>query len=500
MEALKTQKIIGKGSMGLLGSILESSGDVIGVLDTEGIIIYVNPAVEETFQYGPKELMGNNFAKYLAGGEEELQRFIKTIWEAEKIKNYELEIIRKDGKILNTIISISLIKNGDKEITGILGITKDISERKKLIRETRKVHDCLETLIENSADAIVTTDIRGSITFVNRAAERIYGYQSSEAIGKPVVQLFVWGREEVKRITKLIKAKDGWLQDYETELLTKDNCKIPVNFTASFLRDESGKITEILTITRDISERKRLGSQLIQTEKLASMGELAAGVAHELNNPLGGILGYAQYILEKMGGESFNNLTEQEFNIYVKHISYIEREAQRCKTIIQNLLRFAQAYRVEHSLINVNTVLEETLVFTQHQLQMYGITLVKNLEPNLPMTKGNAHQLQQVFANLIINARQAMPEGGTLTISTRSTPKAIEMEFGDTGCGIAQENLAKIFDPFFTTRKPGEGTGLGLSVSYGIIKEHHGEVNIKRSKGQGATFLISFPMVNNKHS
>jgi two-component system NtrC family sensor kinase len=221
--------------------------------------------------------------------------------------------------------------------------------------------------------------------------------------------------------------------------------------------------------TKELKEAQAL---LIQTEKMAAVGQLAAGVAHELNNPLGG---YTQYLRD------------------------IECQAQRCKTIVQNLLKFARA-SVEDSFVplDLNAVITDTLVFTRHQMDMGRVKLTLKLADSLPPIMGSNNQLQQVCTNIILNALQAMPHGGELRIITEvakkeSKKKMVQIEFSDTGCGIGQDNLNKIFEPFYTSKKPGEGTGLGLSVSYGIIKDHNGEILVDSQLGKGTTFRILIP-------
>ncbi len=242
-------------------------------------------------------------------------------------------------------------------------------------------------------------------------------------------------------------------------------------------------------------------SQLIQSEKLAGIGQLAAGVAHELNNPLGGILGYAQFTLEKMQKKNIAQLTEKDYESFKKYLRDIESQTRRCKAIVQNLLRFSRSSsKVEFSEININQVLEETLTFVDHQLVMNQIGLVKELDPEMPAIQGNPGQLQQVFTNMIINALHASPAGTQMTITSRYLPPlgefpgAIEIDFSDQGVGISEENLKKIFEPFFTTKEVGKGTGLGLSVSYGIIKDHGGEIKVKSKVGVGTTFSIIIPL------
>lgn len=256
-------------------------------------------------------------------------------------------------------------------------------------------------------------------------------------------------------------------------------------------------------LERKVEERtkelKEAQSLLIQTEKMAAVGQLAAGVAHELNNPLGGILGYSQFAIEKISSKPPRDLTSDDVSTYTQYLRDIECQSQRCKTIVQNLLKFARA-SVEDSfeLLDLNTVLQDTLVFTRHQLDMAKVKLVLELADSLPQIMGSSNQLQQVCTNIILNALHAMPQGGELRIATSvkeiDSKRVTQIEFTDTGYGINQENLRKIFEPFYTTKKPGEGTGLGLSVSYGIIRDHNGEILVQSEMGKGTTFRIVIPV------
>ena len=254
-------------------------------------------------------------------------------------------------------------------------------------------------------------------------------------------------------------------------------------------------------LEKSLADLKDAQAKMVQTSKLAAVGQLAAGVAHELNNPIVGILGYSQYALEKVKGKDPAGVTPKDMENYVKYLGYIEHESQRCKVIIQNLLNFSRKSTVEMQPTEVNKVLEMTFTFTSHELQMHNVLLKHELGEALPPISGNGAQLQQVFTNLIINAQKAMKDGGTLTVESRlkgapdSPDATIEILFTDTGCGIPPDVLPKIFDPFFTTRKVGEGTGLGLSLSHGIIKNHGGEICVAKTMvGQGTTFAVSLPV------
>ncbi len=257
------------------------------------------------------------------------------------------------------------------------------------------------------------------------------------------------------------------------------------------------------TLEEKVRERtqklEEVQKQVIQSEKMAAVGQLAAGVAHELNNPLGGILGYAQFALEKM---SNGQLPEKDFNAIQRYLSDIELQARRCKMIVKNLLKFSRSSdKMEFDLVDVNSALEETFVFTSHQLGMKDIHLDVSLQPSLPKVMGNVNLLQQVFTNILINSMQSMPAGGDLKVTTIFNPPvgefggAVEIAFTDSGVGIPEENRNKIFEPFFTTKKVGEGTGLGLSVSYGIIRDHGGDIKLDSVVGTGSTFTVVLPIV-----
>ncbi|OGU05849.1 MAG: two-component sensor histidine kinase [Geobacteraceae bacterium GWC2_58_44] len=230
---------------------------------------------------------------------------------------------------------------------------------------------------------------------------------------------------------------------------------------------------------------KDLYGQLVQSEKMAAFGSLGAGIAHEVKNPLAGILGIAQLSLR--GVESGHPLE--------KNLKIIEKETKRCKTIIENLLKFARQEQVEFSEVDVTQVMADALAIVDHQLGINSIKVEQELEPGIPACRGNANQLQQVLMNLMINAQQAMSGGsGTVRLSARKGERdCVELRVSDTGPGISKEIQQRIFDPFFTTKPAGQGTGLGLSVTYGIVKEHGGEIRLESGEGEGATFIITLP-------
>jgi signal transduction histidine kinase len=255
---------------------------------------------------------------------------------------------------------------------------------------------------------------------------------------------------------------------------------------------------KIIERTRELEDAQQ---QLIQSEKLAGIGQLAAGVAHELNNPLGGILGYAQFTLEKMDKKELEEVSVKDYESFKRYLKDIETQSRRCKSIVQNLLKFSRSSnKVEFQDTDIGQIIEETLTFVEHQFVMKQVTLKKELRQGLPTIQGNPGQLQQVFTNIVINGLHASAPGTEMVVSSRLLPPlgefpgAIEISFTDNGSGISEENLNKIFEPFFTTKEVGQGTGLGLSVSYGIIKDHGGEIKVKSKLGAGTTFTVMIPL------
>jgi len=235
-------------------------------------------------------------------------------------------------------------------------------------------------------------------------------------------------------------------------------------------------------------ELKKTQEQLVQSEKLASLGKLAAGIAHEINNPLTGILTYSSLLLK-----------ESKDNSQVKEdLEVIVNETTRCRKIVKGLVEFARQTEPSKTPADVNEVVDKTLSLLEHQAIFHNISIVKKLNENLPTIMVDVDQIQQVFVNIILNAAEAMSEGGTLTIESKldSEKRFLKVSFTDTGSGIPRENLSKIFDPFFTTKRSGKGTGLGLSVSYGIIQRHNGILEVKSQLGKGSTFTIKLPLEN----
>jgi signal transduction histidine kinase len=284
----------------------------------------------------------------------------------------------------------------------------------------------------------------------------------------------------------------GKLHPTQFNVVNKAGMEIPIQLSAALIYDGAGKELASVGIFTDLRPRLRMEKklqethlQLVSSEKMASLGKLAAGIAHEINNPLGGILIYSSLMMEDLPGDDSKR----------QDLARIVQEASRCKDIVKSLLEFARQTEPKMEPTDINRAITDGLFFLENQALFHNIHIIKNLDPLLPFIQGNAGQLKQVLINIIVNAAEAMHGNGTLTIKTypSSDRKLVFMEFTDTGEGIPEENFTRIFDPFFTTKDIGKGTGLGLATSYGIIEDHGGKISVKSKVGQGATFTIELP-------
>ncbi len=361
-------------------------------------------------------------------------------------------------------------------------------------REIFEVKQYLENLVETAGDAILTVDLRGQITSWNRSAADILGYAKDEVRGKSLLVLASGEGARDQLASILDQARDGkTTSNVETGWLRKDRKEATVSLTVSPISDSSGQMVGIVTIARDVTERKKLQEELFHSEKLASIGQLAAGVAHQINNPLGAISGRAQMLLRLPGPLDEPFLKEQ--------LGKIQADCARITETVSDLLGFARKTETVKQYTDVNTVLEETLEMVKHEMIAHKARIERAYSENLPPIVASSNHLRQLFANIMTNAFDAMHGGGTLTIATTFRPpsaerkeQVVEVAFSDTGVGIPAEELMRIFEPFYTTKPPGEGTGLGLAVAKRIVDFHNGRIDVDSTVGIGTTFTIQFPV------
>lgn len=360
--------------------------------------------------------------------------------------------------------------------------TRNLSESEKKFRN----------FFENSKDIIYFSDTNGRLTNLNTSGRELLGIEGD--IKKRNFLQFFDNPEAMQQYRSDLLEK-GFVSDLEMECVGKNGSTRHVLLSANTVCDKDGNVTGHEGIGKDMTRLKTVTEQLINHEKMASVGQMAAGVAHEINTPLGIILGYTQLMMDdfESGGEEYANL------------EVVERQTKACRRIVADLLKFSrQADSVKESL-NMNTVIQEVLAVSEHNLNIHKITVLKRFDENLPPIFGDSEKLRQVFINLFNNAQFAMPTGGEIVITTSHQDGDISISVIDTGSGIADEIKNRIFDPFFTTKDVGKGTGLGLSVTYGIVQEHKGVIEVEsplvdpetQNTREGSAFHIRLPIMTN---
>jgi PAS domain S-box-containing protein len=341
------------------------------------------------------------------------------------------------------------------------------------------------SIFEGSMDLIFLADSRGGLLDINEAGIGMLGFTAREELPGAVNLSEILVRPGVEELFEELSL-NGFIKDQEYTLKAMDGAELEVLFSCKTVTDGNGEMTGLEGIIKDITQRKNMEQQLLQSYKLTSLGQLSAGVAHEINNPLGLILGYTQLLLKgKSKGEQ-----------RVEDLRTIERHTRNCKRIVQSLLNFARRTETKRTAVDINRTIREVLVIMRHQLELEGLRIETYLDESLPSVMGDSEKLKQVLMNLILNAKQAIAGQGEIIVSSEhadSEQKAI-IRIHDTGDGIAPEFISKVFDPFFTTKPTGQGTGLGLSLSYGIVKEHGGDLTVESDPGKGSIFSIVLPL------
>jgi two-component system, NtrC family, sensor kinase len=346
--------------------------------------------------------------------------------------------------------------------------------------QVERLKDFSESIIDSLKIGVVTVDLESRVESWNPPLEHILEVKRSEAMGRKLADLLPSDlAEEIGA-----RSIDGHVAGiYKFPLNARGGRRFVVNVSIAPLVGKDGARLGRLILLDDITQRVQLEEQIVQTEKLTSLGLLAAGVAHEVNTPLAVISNYIQMLAKQIPGDDPRQRT----------IDRIVNQTFRASEIVNNLLNFSRTGGSEFEELNLNSVLEETLTLVQHPFRTARVNVLRNYGRDLPAVLGSTTRLQQVFLNLFMNARDAMPEGGMLEVRTGARNGSVEVEVTDTGMGISPEHLSRIFDPFFTTKTSGRGTGLGLSVSYGIIKEHAGKVDVHSTPGKGTSFRLEFP-------
>lgn len=492
----RTQQLV--ASQARYKALFDLVADSVFMVDAAGIIVAVNKREEQALGYAESRVVGQNMLDFVPDAYHQvLLGWLRDISTGQRQVPTQ-EITVKDAGGRETPVEMDLIRVGGADQLLVMVQLRDITDRKKLERQlqsyreelelkvrerTREIEETkqyLENLLENANDVIYTLDKDQQFTYVNGKVN-VWGYSKEDLLGRPYLSLLS-RRHRGRRLKNTLDI--GAKQVYEVEVVTRMGEVRTVMVSVSPLQGVEGEILGVLGIARDMTETKKLEQQIRNSEKLASVGKLAAGVAHEINNPLGGILN-CLYNLRK-GGLSPKRQEE--------YWASMEHGVRRVQKIVRQLLDFSQQHEPEFSPADINRIVDQVLALTTHLFAPNRIQLEAVLGHGLPSVMVDRHMIEQVLMNLILNAVQAMKNGGVLTIRTSVAEGICRVEVRDTGSGIAPAAMPRIFDPFFTTKSEGEGTGLGLSVNLGIVERHGGKILVESEVGKGTTFTLCLPV------
>ena len=479
-------------------AIVESALDCIISFDESGAIAEFNPAAEETFGYPRGEVLGRPVLEIIRpkpgdGAAPEGFGLFPSAAGAEAVlgQRLELTVHRSDGREFPAEIAISRVGlHGKSLYTAYL---RDLTRRKTAEQTTSE----LAAVVANSNDAIIACTLEGIVRSWNRGAERIFGYGPAEVVGKPLEMLFPPERlDEFPRMLTAVQRGES-LANYEAIRRRKDGKKISVSLTDSPIRTPGGAITGLSSIARDTTERKRLEEELQQSRKMDAIGRLAGGIAHDFNNILTAILGYSDLLLGQI----------EERHWMFKHLTEIRKAADFAAALTHQLLAFSRRQPLDLRVFNVNTSIANLQKMLQRVIGEHIQVNTELLAQN-GRVKADASQLEQVLLNLCVNSRDAMPDGGMITITSSDLTyvpddffsempagEYVKLSVADTGTGISPDVVKHIFEPFFTTKPIGQGTGLGLATSYGIVKQSGGYITVNSTVGTGTVFSIHLPRV-----
>ncbi len=478
-------------------TILEDIEEHYAEADQRGSFTFVNDALCRYFGYSREEMLNLSYKVYTPP--EDIRHRVAIFSEVYRTGQpvyWQLfrDIIR-DGSIRYTEISIFPRRNEKGEIIGLKTIGRDVTERRKAEEQLQKSEERYRLLADNALDVIFTTDLKGKINYISPSMSHLTGLTPREIMSfqgeaLDIERLFGMSStdaEKLRRAWEAVVANPAKTQLLEFEFKHRDGFRSWAELKMSVMQDKDGNMTGVQGVMRDISQQKKMTERLVSADRLASLGEMAAGLAHEVNNPLTAVMGFA-YLL--MQNPDIPAETKGD-------VEAIYREGKRAADVIRSFLIFARGQKPEKQAIYLNDIIHGVLRLRSSQLEKENIKVILNLAEDLPAIQGDISQMQQVFLNIILNAEYFMYQAhrkGALAISTQSADGLIKVAIADDGPGIAPDKLSRVFDPFFTTKEVGEGTGLGLSICHGTIKEHGGNIYVDSEAGQGATFTIELPV------
>lgn len=517
IRQISGQIAIAIDNAGLLSKVKESEERLRGLINsmkdgiyqceigTEGVFTFTNQAGAEMLSYSsPEEIIGLP-VKDIYVNPQDVDQHINLLLKNEVVKDFVLEAKTRNGKRVYIETTSSLIKDKKGNPIRIEGIMRDITEKRALEEQLKNYTSRLEDLvqertdglraseekyrllIENANDMVFMIDPETTkILEANSKATELTKYTKSELQRMMITDIHPeHERDRVKRILNKIYKAGKPVRFDDSSFETKGGERINIDMSANIIEIGAKKV--IQSICRDITEKLKLETQLLYSARLAAMGELSSQIAHEINNPIAGM----QCCLSLLTDEIRKDNPKRKF------LDMTQKEVDRIEKLIQKMRAFYKPSSDTMAPTDVNTLIKEMLLFLNQQLQACNIVTQTDLKTGIPKILATEDQLRQVFLNLINNARDVMPNGGSLTITTstvnRDAKNYVRVQFGDNGCGIPEEHLPKVFDPFFSTKSDSGGSGLGLSISYSIIQRHRGTIRVKSALGKGTTFTIELP-------
>jgi two-component system NtrC family sensor kinase len=452
----------------------------------EGRFLDVNDAMVRMLGYGSREeLLRADVSPHLYPAPESRERFMRALTKRGVLRNYEETLRRRDGSLLHTLQNISGVRDARGRIVQIRGLMLDVTEQKTFQSQLQRERDFNQKILNTTQSMILVLDTAGLISYANRRCYEA-GYQEEELIGKRLVD-WVDATHGVELEAALETTAHGQqVENIELPVRRGDGSMGHFSISLSPMRDEQDAVNSVVVVMTDITDAALLQSKLAHSEKMATIGRLVSGVAHEVNNPLAAILGFTDLLLEN---PAVPDSAREDLQI-------ILQETQRTKDIVQDLLSFARQRPVQRELVHLNAVLRQTIKLRSYDFASHGVEVAENFEEGLAPALGDAQQLQQVFLNILNNAYDAVQESGQrgrIAITTKRIGESLEVTISDNGIGIT--DAQRIFDPFYTTKQVGKGTGLGLSICYGIVRAHGGEIQCWNHGAEpGSTFLVRVPV------
>jgi len=469
-------------------NVLENIIESIVITNIDGRLIFFNKFSEEMFEYKAEEVLNRHLA-ILGATEPDVLGHIRQ----NKPFRGEITLKTKKGRRFPAHVRCVPLRDEREVPIAMVGVARDLTkEKEKELTDQKiaRIKEFNENIISSLKDGIQIIDLDGTIKFANTRLEKMLEYGPETLVGLSYSSVVVEeGHDHFRDLLNSV-AGDPENAFFQTNFMTRSGKKIPVLVSSSpFIED--GNTVGIVTVVTDVSEIQRLKEELFQSEKMSLIGTLASEVAHEINNPLGGLIMAVRMLTDDIREGRIDP------QAILQELQEIDNDARRCKTIVQKLLKFARREPEGRTMLDVSGVIDDALLLVQRQAELEGISFSKIYEENLPDIEGNSNDLQQVLINLVENARDAMPEGGIITVSserlTTAKGKCVVISIADTGLGVSPEVADRIFEPFFTTKAKGKGTGLGLSVSKRIVEEHGGQITVRNSPGGGAVFSILLP-------